>query len=462
MSELSFKKYIDLFWQHLRIICLGTIVIASFLWYFFPTHGTCCDSHDYWESSESFYGIRTSHYKLGTFFYPSLIALVRYLPNHLNISIEIQYYFLSIIQLFLHLISVIALSYAIYLLTKNRFITCCTTYIYGWDIFIIAYTNQILADGVAISCFLVVFTFFIVVILNPPKFNQLILLLGLLSGLLPTVRPTLSLVAISLYGIGAYIYVYRRQFKLNSLLVITIGLCFFLIPLFFQLWLNPQILLNWSQQMKNNFAAYGMHGYKAMTILDPIPHMFVAFDNSMKNLVSSCEILQAPTACMVEKLAHNPLPMSNYDIMKWYIWKFFALNDQVYLTPYVHFFLIPNRNIWRFINCLFLSTSVFGMMKLIHNLFTQIKKYCVCGAIVVIILISLLLPPILSVFEEERFGLPFHSFFAVCTSFFITEVLRIWKSKSTSRYWLATLFSLMILLTLAISLKMESIFGLRV
>jgi hypothetical protein len=214
--------------------------------------------------------------------------------------------------------------------------------------------------------------------------------------------------------------------------------------------------------MRNNFAAYGMHGYKAMTILDPIPHMFVAFDNSMKSLVSSCEILQAPTTCMIEKLAHNPLPMSNYDIAKWYIWKFFALNDQVYLTPYVHFFLIPNRNIWRFINCLFLSTSVFGMMKLIHNLFTQIKKYCVCGAIVVIILISLLLPPILSVFEEERFGLPFHPFFAVCTSFFITEVLRIWKSKSTSRYWLATLFSLMILLTLTISLKMESIFGLRV
>jgi hypothetical protein len=90
MIELSFRRYIGFFWKNLLLVGLGSIFIASILWYFFPTHGTCCDAYDYWKSSESFDGIRTSHNNLGTFFYPSLIAFVRYLPNHFNINTEIQ------------------------------------------------------------------------------------------------------------------------------------------------------------------------------------------------------------------------------------------------------------------------------------------------------------------------------------------------------------------------------------
>jgi hypothetical protein len=463
MNEVPFQRYIDLFWRQLLVVSVGAIFIASLLWHFFPTVATdcaACDSSDYWKSSESFEGIRTSHYKLGTFFYPSLIGLVRYLPNYFNISTEIQYSLLSIVQLFLHLASVIALGYTIYLLTNNKFMAHCIIYIYGLNFFIIAYTNQVLADGVAISCLLIVVALFVSIIVNPLKYNKLIILFGLLSGLLPMIRPSLTLAAISLYGICSCIYIYKHQFKLNSWVVIIIGLCFFSMPAFFQLWLNPQILLNWSQQMKNNFSAYGTHGYKAMTILDPIPHMFVAFDRPMTKLVSSCAALQAPSTCMAEKLAHNPLPFSNYDFATWYAVKLLAINDQVYLTPYVHNFLVPNRNIWRLINCLFLSASIMGMIRLGRNLLKQPRKYFLYGFITVIILFALLIPPITSVFEEERFGLPFHPFFAFCASFFIADVLK--TKNKISKYWSTMSFSLIALLLLMISLKIESTFGLRV
>jgi hypothetical protein len=121
MNDISLRIYVQIFWRHILLVCFGAFFIASFLWYLFPTHATCCDASGYWKISESLDGIKNSHIR--TFFYPSLIAFVRYLPNHFKISAEVQYYFLSVVQFLLHLVAVVALSYSTYIITNNKYIT---------------------------------------------------------------------------------------------------------------------------------------------------------------------------------------------------------------------------------------------------------------------------------------------------------------------------------------------------
>lgn len=466
MIELSFKEYLRVFWKQLLLCYLGAIFVASVLWYFYPTNLTCkvCDAYGYWKSSESFDGIRNSHNFLGTFFYPAFIAFIRYIPNYLRISVEVQSLLVSIIQLSVHLLSVTALGYTTYLLTDNKFITSCTTYVYGLNIFIIAYTNQMLADSISISYLVIVAAFFVVIILNPLKYKKLIIVFALMTGLLLMTRPSFSLVAISLYTICSFIYIYKNQFKLNAFILIIVGLFLFLIPASFQLWLNPKILSNWAQLKITISSLYGVHLYKSMGIVDPnTTHemvVFGAFDQTMKTFAASCANPQSLNNCIRERLSYSPLPSSNYDVIKWYVLKFFMMHDKVFLSPFIYNLFAPERHIWRTINSLFLSLSLIGVIQLLRNVFKNTQKYFVYLVIVLIILLSLLLPPISYVLVEERYGLPFHPFFSIFASFFVFNFVEIRKTKF-SRIWLSLLFLAITLLIFIISLKIESMFGLR-
>jgi len=466
MIELSFKEYLRVFWRQLLICYLGAIFVASVLWYFYPTNLTCkvCDAYGYWKSSESFDGIKNSHNFLGTFFYPSFIAFIRYIPNYLRISVEVQAFLVSIVQLSVHLLSVTALGYTTYLLTDNKFITSCTTYLYGLNIFIIAFTNQMLADSISISYLLIVVTFFVVIILNPLKYKKLIIVFGLLNGLLLMTRLSFALAAISLYTICSFIYIYKNHLKLNSFIVITLGLMAFLIPVFFQLWLTPKILSNWAQLKITISSLYGVHIYKSVGIVDPntIHEMVVfgSFDQTMKTFAASCPNPQSLNNCIRERLTSSPLPVSNFDVFKWYVIKFFAMHDKVFLSPFIYNLFAPERYIWRTINSLFLSLSILGTIQLLRNVFKNTRKYFVYLVIVFIILLSLLLPPISYVLVEERYGLPFHSFFAISTSYFVFYFVKIRKTKF-SQIRLSVLFLIIGLFLFIISLKIESMFGLR-
>lgn len=447
----SFKKYIEEFWQHLILVCLGVIFIANVLWHLFPTYGDCCDALDYWQSSKSFTGIRTAHYNLGTFVYPSLIAFVRYFPNSLNLSTEVQYSLLSITQLLLHLVSVVALSYTTYILTNNKFTTSYITYIYGFNVFIIAYTNQILTDGVAISYLLILIALFSVILLNIITSRQLIIIFGFLCGLLPMIRPSFALTSAILYIVCACAYTYRSKFNIKSFVIVGLGLCLFIIPLLFQLYLNPNILIKLNE-LKKMHVIYGTYLYKYMTLLEPKPHGFAAVNQSMQQIVAKCKFPEQNN-CLNNVLMNNPITSIRH-----YLIKIFAFNDQVYLIPYVHNFFTPDRQIWRFVNCTFLSVSLMGNLVLISNWLRQPRRYVLQGLISTVIIATLLLPFINSA-PEERFGLIFQPFFAFSTSIFLTTVFKSSKLQ-VARIKLSVAFISFALSLLIISLYIESTFSL--
>ena len=341
MNDYSLRGYIKFFWRHLLLVFFGAVFIASVLWFFFPTLSTCCDAYDYWKSSESLDGIKSSHYNFGTFFYPTLIAFVRYLPNYFKISADIQYYFLSVVQLLLHLVAVVALSYSTYIITNNKYITLCTTYIYGLNIFIIAYTNQILTDGVALSFLVMTIAFFVKVtfvkVTDSLKSNILLVMtFGLLAGLLPMIRPALFLVSISLYIMFIIVYTYKmckHEIDVLSLSTIFLSILAFLIPLTIQAVINPQLFDNIRGLGKGQYE-FGAYMYKFISIVEPPPaYGYVAYNYPIKQLIDICKASTQSSDCIKQVFTAHPLMALGH-----YATKIFTLNDQVYLTTYIHNF----------------------------------------------------------------------------------------------------------------------------
>ena len=156
MNKYSFKEYLDIFRKQLLIVSVALICLSILLWNLFPTYYSCCDASGYWKISDDLSIMRNSPiYGLRTFFYPLLIFVARFIPISLHLNLSIQYVFLSIVQLSIHILSLVAFGYITYSLTKSKLTTLSAIWIYGLDIFLLVFTNQILTDVVAVD-FLVI------------------------------------------------------------------------------------------------------------------------------------------------------------------------------------------------------------------------------------------------------------------------------------------------------------------
>lgn len=82
------------------------------------------------------------------------------------------------------------------------------------------------------------------------------------------------------------------------------------------------------------------------------------------------------------------------------------------------------------------------------------------GTTAIIIVITLMTPLIPSV-PEERFGLTFHPFFALGTSYFLHDNFSNVNFKSSGFLKIAFIFIMLVFCMFLLSLNIESTFGLR-
>ncbi|MEH2361247.1 hypothetical protein [Nostoc sp.] len=452
MNNCSFKEYLDIFGKQILMVCVGVICLSIVFWNLFPTYYSCCDASDYWKISDDFSLMKNTYLGMRGFFYPLLIAVTRLVPNSLQLNLNLQHISLSIVQLSLHIISTIALGYITYFLSKNKFITLCTLLIYGLDIFLIVFTNEILTDGVAVD-FLVITTALLVGIVNRPDNKLLIIGFSFLAGLLPMIRPSLILISITLYLIFIYLYIYKYnlRFLRSSVLLLGISFSFFLSPWAIQLIFSPLTFVLLSNLGKVH-VVFGSYLYKYVTLLSPTPHGYAAVNEPMKQLVSVCNGLQEQINCINQLLISHPILT-----FKHFITKLFAINDQVYLVGYINDFYNPFRYLWRGINCILLTSSLMGFMILIVK-FVRNTERNISQAILLMLIVASCLLPLISSVPEERFGLTFHPLFVIFTSYFLDTYIQ--NKNSYSKRWKMIGFAIIFPLLLHFSFSIESTFSL--
>ncbi|MGB3421043.1 MAG: hypothetical protein WBA52_11535 [Dolichospermum sp.] len=452
MNNHSFKKYLAICGKQILIVGVVVICLAILLWNLYPTYYSCCDASDYWKISEDISIMKTSSvYAIRTFVYPLFISITRFIPIHLSIDLNIQYFLLSLVQLSLHMISVIALGYITYLLTNSKLLTDYAISIYGLDIFLIAYTNQILTDGIAVYL-LVIDIAILTAFINNGNNKIIVLYFSFLTGLLPMIRPALILVSITVYCIFIGLYIYRVKILKSSLFVLCVSLLFFFLPWLIQFIISPATFSIVSKLGKSHLL-YGSYLYKYMTIVQPEVYGYASVNESIKQLIGVCEGLQEQSTCIKEVLISHPLATFQH-----YITKLMAINDQVYLFPYITNFYTPFRYLWRTINCVFLASSFIGFIILTFKVIRNKKEYLFQTLCLIIIVASCLLPLINSV-PEERFGLTFHPLFAICTSYFINTYKE--GKNRYSRLMQLMGFTIILSLLFQFSCNIESTFTLR-
>ena len=452
MNKYSFKEYLDIFRKQLLIVSVALICLSILVWNLFPTYYSCCDASGYWKISDDLSIMRDSPiYGLRTFFYPLLIFVARFIPLSLHLNLSIQYVFLSIVQLSIHILSLVAFGYITYSLTKSKLTTLSAIWIYGLDIFLLVFTNQILTDVVAVD-FLVITISLLFTIVNNPSNKILIVGFSSLAGLLPMIRPSLILISISLYFIFICFYINHFRFLRSSLVSLCISFSFFLSPYLIQFIFSPMTFIYLSNLGKFH-VILGTYTYKYITLVKPTPYGYAAVNESMRKLVSVCDGLKDQGNCINQILISHPLMT-----LKHYMTKLFAVNDQVYLVTYIEDFYTPFRYLWRAINCVFLASSFIGFIILTFKVIRNKKEYLFQTLCLIIIVASCLLPLINSV-PEERFGLTFHPLFAICTSYFINTYE---ESKNRySRLMQLMGFTIILSLLFQFSCSIESTFSLR-
>lgn len=458
-TSISFKTYLFGFRIQLILLAMLLVFLSSVVWYVYPTYYECCDAAEYWKISDNL-SIMTNDpvYGTRTFAYPLLVMIARYVPQLLKLGTNFEYSFLSLLQLLLHYLSVVASGYAVHILTQKKSLTNAFIYIFGLNVFLIAFTNQILTDGVAVSFLAIVISLFIRINLGSRIPLLLTIIFSFLAGLLPFIRPALFLVSITLYIMFVVSYLYRNKINVFSLKYIFLSVIFFLIPIAIQTLQNPSVF-EILRGLGKFHVALGSYMYKYVTLLEPTPYGYAAFNHPMKQLIDSCELSNQSSDCVKQVLMSHPLMTLGH-----YATKIFALIDQVYLTTYIHNFFTPERHIWRLINCIFLASSLLGCLLVISKAVQNISKYFMLIFATLAILISLILPLITSV-PEERFGLTFHPFFALGTSYFFCNIfvdgkLRAPNFAKISIKMIAVFFVLASSLFL-FSLYIESTFGIR-
>jgi hypothetical protein len=458
ITNTSFKTYLFGFRYQLILLAISLVFLSSLIWYVYPTYSACCDAAGYWKISDDL-SIMTNNpiYGTRTFAYPLLIMIARYVPQLLKLGTNFEYSFLSLLQLLLHYLSVVTSGYAVYILTRKKSLASVFIYVFGLNIFLVAFTNQILTDGVAISFLAIVISLFIRITICSQHI-LLTIIFAILAGLLPIIRPALFLVSITLYLIFVIFYLYKNKINVFSLRYIFLSATAFLIPIAIQTLQNPSVF-EILRGLGKFHVALGSYMYKYVTLLNPTPYGYAAFNHPMKQLIDSCELSNQSSNCVNQVLISHPLMTLGH-----YATKIFALIDQVYLTTYIHNFFTPERHIWRLINCIFLASSLLGCLLVISKAVQNISKYFMLVFATLAILISLILPLITSV-PEERFGLTFHPFFALATSYFFCNIFVDGKLTAPnfakiSIKMIAVFFVLASSLFL-FSLYIESTFGIR-
>jgi hypothetical protein len=323
MNNLSLRTYLKEYKVPIALACLASFFLASLLWHFYPISYSCCDASNYWDRS-GYFSNDPSYIILRTFVYPTLIAATQSLSNVLGFGVEGAQIGLSVFQLCLHFLASISLGYIAYSFTQNKVITTCALFINALNIFLLAYTNQVLTDGVAISGLTIAIAV-VVLCLNQLHPNiPLIGLSGLAIGTLPLIRPSLLTGSLTLSVI--FFLIYLLKYKLEYLTITKIGVYIFcaLIPLCIQFLLAPTAI-SFFGSLGNYQFIQGTYVYKYITLIQPTPHGLAALNQSMKNLVEVCGISPDATPCVKNTLLTHPLQSIAH-----YATKLFAINDQVY------------------------------------------------------------------------------------------------------------------------------------
>jgi hypothetical protein len=412
MNNLSLRTYLKEYKVPIALACLASFFLATLLWHFYPISYSCCDASIYWETA-GYFSNGSSYTIFRTFVYPTLIAISQSLANVLGFGVEGAQIGLSMFQLCLHFLASIALGYIAYSLTHNKLATTCALFINILNIFLLAYTNQVLTDGVAISSLTITIAV-IVLCLNQPHPNTLwIGISGLAIGTLPFIRPSLLTGTLAISITFFFIYLYKYKFRYSEIPKIGAYLFCALIPLLIQFLLAPTAILDFGSLGNYQFIQ-GTYVYKYMTLVQPTPHGLAALNQSMKNLVEVCGISPDATPCVKNILLTHPLQSIAH-----YATKLFAINDQVYLTPYVSNFYAPERQSWRTINSFLSAMSILGAIVVVRKGLKDANIYHLVYAIAAAALIGVLVIPLVVGAPEERFGLTFHPFFAIFTGCFI-------------------------------------------
>ena len=459
ITNISFKTYLFGLRCQLILLAISLVFLSNMVWYIYPTYSACCDAAGYWKISDDL-SIMTNNpiYGARTFAYPLLIMITRYVPQLLKLGTNFEYGFLSLLQLLLHYLSVVALGYAVYILTRNKYLTSIFIYLFGLNIFLIAFTNQILTDGVAVSFLAIVITFFIRITIYSKSSILLTIIFAILAGLLPIIRPSLFLFSITLYIMFLISYLHKNKINVFSLKSIFLSAIAFLIPMAIQTLQNPSVF-EILRGLGKFHIALGSYMYKYVTLLNPTPYGYAAFNHPMKQLIDSCELSNQSSDCVKQVLISHPLMTLGH-----YATKIFALNDQVYLTTYIHDFFTPERHVWRLINCMFLASSLLGCVLAMGKAVQNISKYLFAILGTLTTLISLMLPLITSV-PEERFGLTFHPFFALATSYFLCNIFANGKFTLSNfaqiPFKIFAVFLILLSSLFLFSLHIESNFGIR-
>jgi hypothetical protein len=451
MHDQSLRTYLREYRSSIVLAGLAGIFFASLLWHFYPTFYSCCDAESYWTKSNSFNEIRKSGVYFRTFAYPTLIAISRALPKLLGSGDAAERMVLSLVQLGLHFIASISLGYVAYALIQNKVVTNCAIYINTLNIFLLAYTNQILTDGVAISALTIAIAAIVFCLAQITKRTLPMLFAGLAVGILPMIRPSLVVASIILSGLFLSIYLYQNKFKLSTFLNVGIYIFCFLIPLFVQLLLVPTALLD-SGGLGDFQIIHGAYMSKYMTVLKPVSHGYAAITQSMKTLVDVCESSPTRTNCIKAILFAHPIAALGH-----YFTKLLAVNDQVYLTPYISNFYAPERQIWRLLSSLLSAMSILGALALIKRGIKGEKTYFLYMAMAGLMIAILILPLVVGA-PEERFGLTLHPFLAFFTSYFICDIF---AYQQWTKLRILSLVFIITFVLFSFSLRIESLFCFR-
>jgi hypothetical protein len=464
INNLSLRSYLREVKSHSFYLGILLIVVSTIIWSFYPTNLKCCDSLAYWQTSDdlSLMSNGEDRYRIRTFFYPVFIYFARIIPQSLSLGNNAEQQFLIQAQLLLHYIATLTLGYAVRLVSSRLYL-CIFIYVFGLNFFLIALTNQVLTDSIAVSFLSISLSLFVITIINASKKktnNLLIIVLSLLLGVLPMIRPSLLLISLCLYFILIFSVISRFTVDIKYFIYLLVSVLAFSCPFVIQIFSNSEII-RLLQILGKYHAELSSYSYKYITIIQKesiskeIAIGSFAINNSMKQLIDVCKISYPSDDCVTKIFVTNPIIFLSH-----YLIKIFAVNDQVYLTPYVNNFFAPERQLFRLINCIFLTLSVSGGFLIFKNIFkNNLSRKLFWCIISISLTVSLITPLVISV-PEERFGLVFYPFFALGTSYSFYKAYHVKKNVDNLSCLVKpiSVFLILVSLLFLLSLKIESTF----
>ena len=427
VADNSFRNYLKQLTGPIVLLGLSLIFLSSIIWHFYPTFVECCDALSYWEISENQDIVKNfSHRCIRTFAYPLFLSVAAFTPRFFHLGINSQYTFIALVQLGIHFFASLLLGYSIYLYTNNKHITSLILFLYGLDIFLISYTNQVLTDGLAVSWLVISLSLLSQIKLYRKASTIKYLAFGISIGILPMIRPSFSLFSLVTYFLFVVMTIHSANSDKSLLRSIAVKILIssmgFVLPLIVQLLHYPQVFENLGHlgKMHLNMGAY-VYKYITVHITREKIGLYsgaYSINPAMKEISTICQGVLNNQDCLSKFLIEHP-----FSSLKHYLIKLFALNDQVYLTPYIKDFFTPERYIWRGINCILLSLSVGGIVTVYQEKIKRNFDRCKYLLLATFLIISSLLTPLIASVPEERFGLIFHPFFVISTSYYINRLV---------------------------------------